>query len=382
MKKQPPTACVIGAGIIGSWTALHLAEAGVRTTLIEQFPLPHTRGSSHGLSRAFRLLGELELGRLDYSLDRWQSLEKASGETLFVKTGLLNFGLPGDPDLKKYMAVLRDGGRPFEWLQAEAIANRFPELNYPQEWGAAWDPNGGILIAHRCLTAVQSRFLALGGRMVTGRVESVDPDVGTGVSIGVRSSVSGNIEALSFDRAVVCAGPWTAKLVPQLKGFLRSLLTPVTYWRDPTGRCSSANGFPIIFNARLTGIYGLPSCEYPGLVKMLFHGGPETDPDTRDLASFLPYVEKVTHYVRDHLPLLDHEKPAILETCMYTMSPDSNPIIDRLTDNLVVGCGFSGSGFKHSPATGWMLAALALGQEASVPKGFRADRYVLDRFED
>ena len=133
---------------------------------------------------------------------------------------------------------------------------------------------------------------------------------------------------------------------------------------------------------RLTGIYGLPSCEYPGLVKMLFHGGPETDPDTRDLASFLPYVEKVTHSVRDHLPLLDHEKPAILETCMYTMSPDSNPIIDRLTDDLVVGFGFSGSGFKHSPATGWMLAALALGQEASVPKGFRADRYVLDRFED
>jgi len=35
---------VIGAGIIGSWTALHLAEAGISTTLIEQFPLPHARG--------------------------------------------------------------------------------------------------------------------------------------------------------------------------------------------------------------------------------------------------------------------------------------------------------------------------------------------------
>lgn len=56
--------------------------------------------------------------------------------------------------------------------------------------------------------------------------------------------------------------------------------------------------------------------------------------------------------MREHLPLLDHSKPAILETCMYTMSPDSNPIIDRLACNLAVGCGFSGSGFKHSPATG------------------------------
>jgi len=382
MKKQPVTVSIIGGGVIGSWTALHLAEAGVRTTLFEQFPLPHTRGSSHGLSRAFRLLGEPELARLDYSLARWQALEKANGETLFVKTGLLNFGPPGDPDLEKHMAVLRDAGRPFEWLESETLAARFPMLKYSKECGAAWDPNGGILIAHRCLNAVQSKFLALGGRIVTGQVESVKSQAGAGVQIEVRFNTTGKIETLSFDRTVVCAGPWTAKLVPQLSGLLRSLLTPVTYWRDPTGSYSASSGFPILFNARLTGVYGLPSCEYHGLVKMLFHGGPETDPDTRDLASFKPYVKKVKRYVRDHLPLLDHQKPAILETCMYTMTPDNYPILDRLADNLVVGCGFSGSGFKHSPATGWMLAALALEQEDTVPEGFRADRYVLERFQN
>ena len=139
MTKQPAAVCVIGGGIIGSWAALHLAEAGVSTTLIEQFPLPHTRGSSHGLSRAFRFLGELELGRLEYSLDRWQALEKASGETLFVKTGLLNFGPPGDPDLEKYLSVVADGGRLIDWLESEAIAARFPMLSYTDEWGAAWD---------------------------------------------------------------------------------------------------------------------------------------------------------------------------------------------------------------------------------------------------
>ena len=382
MKKQSATVSVIGGGIIGSWTALHLVEAGVRTTLFEQFPLPHTRGSSHGLSRAFRLLGELELARLDYSLVRWQSLEKATGETLFVKTGLLNFGPPGDPDLEKHMAVLRDGGRPFEWLESGTIAARYPMLKYSAEWGAAWDPNGGILIAHRCLNAVQSRFLALGGRIVTGRVELVESQVGAGVRIDVRSNTTGNMETLSFDRTVVCAGPWTAKLVPQLSGLLRSLSTPVTYWRDPSGSYSAATGFPILFNARLTGVYGLPSCEYHGLVKMLFHGGPETDPDTRDLVSCKPYVKKVNRYVRDHLPLLDHRKPAILETCMYTLTPDNDPILDRLASDLVVGCGFSGSGFKHSPATGWILAALALEQEDTVPEGFRADRYVMERFQN
>ena len=382
MKKETETVSVIGGGIIGSWTALHLAAAGVRTTLFEQFPLPHTRGSSHGLSRAFRFLGELELGRLDYSLDRWSTLEKATGETLFAKTGLLNFGPPEDPDLDRYMAVLRDSGRPVEWLDGETIAARFPMLKYSEGWGAAWDPNGGILIAQRCLNAVQSRFLALGGQIVTGRVESVEPQAEVGVRIEVRSETTGRSETLTFDRTAICAGPWTAKLVPQTKGFLRSLLTPVTYWRDPTGKYSASNGFPIIFNARLTGIYGLPSYEYPGLVKMLFHGGPESDPDTRDMASHKPYVKKVRNYVQEHLPLLDHSKPAILETCMYTMTPDGDPIIDRLSENVVIGCGFSGSGFKHSPATGRMLAALALDQEDSVPQGFRLDRYVIDRFQN
>jgi len=373
------SACVIGGGIIGSWAALHLAEAGVRTTLFEQFPLPHTRGSSHGLSRAFRFLGEYELDRLDYSLSQWQALEEVTGDTLFVKTGLLNFGVPGDVDLEHFMGVLRDGGRPVEWLGNEDIAARYPMLKYPQEWGAALDPNGGILIAHRCLNAVQSRFLAKGGEIVTGRVESLTPEDDDTVHIEARSNTSGKLEAYSFGRAVICAGPWTAKLVPELSPHLRTLRTPVTYWRDPSGRYSASSGFPIVFNARLTDIYGLPSLEYPGLVKMLFHGGPEADPDARDQVSCDPFVEKVNQYVRDHFPLLDHDQPAILETCMYSMTPDGAPVIDRLAGNLVVGCGFSGSGFKHSPATGKMLAALALDRDDTVPRGFRADRYHLAR---
>ncbi len=92
LKRSSARVCVIGGGIIGSWAALHLAEAGAQTTLVEQFPLPHTRGSSHGLSRAFRFLGEHELGRLDYSLARWLELEKVLGQAVFIKTGLLNFG--------------------------------------------------------------------------------------------------------------------------------------------------------------------------------------------------------------------------------------------------------------------------------------------------
>ena len=56
-------------------------------------------------------------------------------------------------------------------------------------------------------------------------------------------------------------------------------------------------------------------------------------------------------------------------------------MIDRLNSNVVAGCGFSGSGFKHAPATGLMLAAFALDQDEAIPIEFRKDRYALGRLQ-
>jgi len=66
---------------------------------------------------------------------------------------------------------------------------------------------------------------------------------------------------------------------------------------------------------------------------------------------------------------------------MYTMTPDSEPVIDRLGDRVVIGCGFSGSGFKHSPASGQMLAKLALGRADSLGPGYQLPKYRLYRLE-
>lgn len=178
------------------------------------------------------------------------------------------------------------------------------------------------------------------------------------------TSPDGEAARSSYDAVAVCTGPWAAGLLPELDRVLRIVSTPVTYWRDPTGEHAAARGFPILFNARLTDVYVLPSYEYPGRVKVLFHGGPASDPESSDPAASDPYVRRVADYVRRHLPLLDASGPAILETCFYTMTSDGRPIIDRLHDGVTVGAGFSGSGFKHAPATGRMLAALAMGRAA------------------
>ena len=56
---------VVGAGVNGSSTAHHLVKKNVKVLLIEQFPIPHTRGSSHGQTRVTRCLYYDEiLGRM------------------------------------------------------------------------------------------------------------------------------------------------------------------------------------------------------------------------------------------------------------------------------------------------------------------------------
>ena len=157
--------CVIGGGIIGSWTALHLARAGIRTVLMEQFPLPHTRGASHGASRVIRLLGDENLAALEFSYAEWRALEQRSGEQLLVPTGLINLGPEHDEYLAKFTAIVRAGGYQVEELDEETLRRTYPAVSYPG-LGAVRDPSGAILLAHSCVAAVQREFRQLGGRIL------------------------------------------------------------------------------------------------------------------------------------------------------------------------------------------------------------------------
>ena len=95
--------------------------------------------------------------KLDYSFDQWKSLEEEIGSTLYVKTGLINFGTCdskhscNDDYLIKHMGVLEASGKPYEWLTPNEIRRRFGGdlLNYPDHWGSVYDPNGGVLLAHK-----------------------------------------------------------------------------------------------------------------------------------------------------------------------------------------------------------------------------------------
>ncbi|KAG8171427.1 hypothetical protein JTE90_019697, partial [Oedothorax gibbosus] len=153
----------------------------------------------------------------------------------------------------------------------------------------------------------------------------------------------------------------------------------VYYFKEKKlGAYSVENGFPTLLEVGKTDIYALPSLEYPGLVKVCLHGGVPCDPDARDQTPQKPEFDAlIRSYVAEHFPLLETE-PAIVETCMYTTTPDEKFIVDFVPQhkNIVIGTGFSGTGFKTAPVIGRLLSQLATGSEPFLDiSAFRLSRF-------
>ncbi|NXE84244.1 SOX oxidase, partial [Cochlearius cochlearius] len=383
-------AIVIGAGIQGSFTAYRLAQRHRDTLLLEQFILPHSRGSSHGQSRITRSAypqGHYARMMPD-SFHLWQQLEAEASTSLYRRTGLVVLGPAGAPELEDCRCSLDAG----EVLDATELAQRFPGLQLHAGEVAMWDGTGGVLFADRALRAVQDVFRRHGGTLRDGeKVLRIEP--------GAVLTVTTTAGVYRAPRLIITAGAWTGALVAPLG--LRLPLQPlrinVCYWREKEpGTPSAGRVGPCFMALGLSqaphGVFGLPALEYPGLVKVsgarrwqgdplaspppnwlppqvCYHHGSPTDPEERDRAPPAaphPDVALLSSFISSYLPRLETQ-PAVVETCLYTNTPDGDFILDRHPkfSNIIIGAGFSGHGFKLAPVVGKLLCELSLGEEPS-----------------
>ena len=78
--------------MVGSAAALALRRRGLKVTLLEQFYIGHTRGSSHGPSRIIRYLYDHEryLQLMPNAYKLWKQLEEEEDVKLYTKSGIMN----------------------------------------------------------------------------------------------------------------------------------------------------------------------------------------------------------------------------------------------------------------------------------------------------
>ncbi|XP_012939101.1 peroxisomal sarcosine oxidase [Aplysia californica] len=373
---------VIGAGIEGSSSAYSLAKSGQKVLLIEQFPLPHGRGSSHGHSRITRYAYEDDfyVRMMVDAFPLWAELQKEAGVEFFVPCGVLDIRAAGSASEQRVVSALRTHNIPHEVLNSSELKARFPAVTTTDGYGAVWDPSGGLLRADKCLAAYQTVFKQLGG--VIREAEPV-----TSLTPGDLVSVVTSRSVYRAHKVVIATGPWTDRFASALNVNLplRPIRISVLYWKADPERLKEhgAKYLPCILDSRDTReghfhVYGLPIDEYPGLVKVALHDGPDINPDHRDATDSAWIDHVVAKYVSELLPFLDSKQPALREHCIYTNTPDKHPFIDRHPQypNVVICAGFSGHGFKLAPAVGKAVTELISGKTPSYNMApFRLDRF-------
>ena len=348
---------VVGLGIMGSAALRALAGRGLRVVGIERFAPGHDRGSSHGATRIIRL-GYFEhpsyVPLLRRAYTQWRELERDCGRRLMHITGIVEIGPPDGIVVAGTLAASREHELAHEVLDAREAMRRFPAFKLPADDVAVTQPDGGYLLAEPAIDALIALAQTAGAEIRTGEtVRAIEPR-GGGVRVTTQRGV---IDAGS---AIVTAGPWVKTLLPDFPAPLR-VTRQVLGWFEPLQRSAFAN-FPVFLIESRHGIhYGFPP-DADGLVKVAkhHHGDETVDPETYDRTVSAADENLIRAALAEHLP--DANGPlAAAKTCLYTMTPDGDFVLDRVpgAPQIVVASPCSGHGFKFAPVIGEILADLA-----------------------
>ncbi len=366
---------VVGVGGMGSAATYHLAKQGLDVVGLERYDIPHSQGSSHGITRIIRL-PQFEdpayVPLVRRAMELWQDLDASADSSLLHQVGSVDFGHPEGDIVDDSKASCSVHDIPHEVLTGEELSQRFPGYDVPEEYRAVYQPDGGFLHSEQCTVAhveaahchgatIRAREVVEDWRATESEVQ-VTTDRGTYVA----------------EKLVVTAGAWTGQLLPALDEYLEPE-RQVLGWFQPRSAEYDPEQFPV-FVAEVSDehYYGFPAYHVPGFKLGKFNhrnetGSPDelkTEPGREDERILREFTE--SYFPRANGPTMR------LSTCMFTNTPDEHFILDRHPDhhNVIVGAGFSGHGFKFASVVGEILASMAVDEETSQNRGlFQLSRF-------
>ena len=373
MPKCVYEALVVGAGICGLSTLYHLQRLGCHSlALVEQFQPGHTRGSSHGTSRITRSSYDkdvyVELMQVAHHLE-WPRLEQDTGLQLIFPTPGVLFG-PNDGPIRDYAEAVQRVGIPIDVVSPREARIRTPMFRYQPEDMILFDPTCAVIAAADVLRTLQAKA-ASADCFFNTRVQRIDV---TKDPIEVHTDTG----VITAERLVVAAGPWVDHLMPSLTSSVSVIQQTVGYFEmDGVSASYEPGAFPVwiyLEKDQNEHFYGLPQFQRPG-IKVARHitSGLSENPDQPAqtdplrVADLEDFISRKFHPAAQRLVATEH--------CYYTNTATTDYILDRHPDNqqVVIGAGFSGHGFKLGPVSGRILAELVMQGKTSLPE-FEAHR--------
>lgn len=373
-------AIVIGAGVIGSSVAYHLARLGCTNVLVldrTQVGAGTTSQSSGILRTHYSVIENVRLAQASWRVfnDFANYLGDEEASAGMVKCGYLIAAPEGSKvaPLRAALQAQQAQGIEVSFLDAQQASALLPIARFDDAVLIGYEPEAGFADAYLVASSFARAARRLGVKVMEGvEVQKLLREEGkvTGVetSAGVFNApivVSAqNIWATDIER-------WTG------------IASPVKPERHSVLALEGPQ--PYTFNMPVYKDLGSPGmlyCRSYGGKQMLVSEGivgetlPEPDNEQGDIS--MDYMVEVGGQVAERFPSFETAGIASSWTGVYDVTPDWNPVLGRLPDvpGLVVGYGFSGHGFKLSPAVGLVLAQSALG----LPTEVDIAPYALERF--
>jgi sarcosine oxidase len=352
---------IIGVGGMGSAAAYQLAKRGKRVLGIERFDIPHSFGSSHGISRIIRLPyyedpAYVPLLRRAYEL--WREIEVLSGQEILVITGSIDASAEDDPLFQGALASARLHDLAHDVLTGEQVNARFPGYALPASHHAVFQAEGGLVASERAIVAHVEAAQAYGA-VIHAREKVLDWSVQDGNDGVVVTTDRGRYTA---ERLVLTAGSWMGELVPSLKRVAVPERQVLAWLQPREARLFGPDAFPV-FNLQVEEgrYYGLPIYQVPGFKFGRYHHRDETgpaesvcrEPDLEDERILRSFAER-------YFPRGAGSTMA-LRTCMFTNTPDEHFILDLSPEyeQVVLASPCSGHGYKFCSVVGEIIADLA-----------------------
>lgn len=319
-------------------------------------------GASHGATRNFNTAYAEDdyLALLSEAKGLWEGLAEETGTRLLDLVGLANHG--NVARLREVRSAHAKRGIASHFISAKEAGERWPGMAFRSD--VLFVPESGRVRAAEALRVLRTSAEAHGARF-----EYSTPVRDIRVLGDDRAVVVTDSQEIMAHRVVVTAGAWTSKLVGTQVPLPRLVVT-----QEQPAHFTPINGsqlWPSFNHAPDPGdphddywyspVYGMLT---PGEgVKAGWHGvGPVTDPDARTFQPEPVQLEALRRYAREWLPGVDAES-AVPISCTYTSTANEDFVLDRFGP-LVIGAGFSGHGFKFTPAMGRVLADLVDGIDA------------------
>ncbi len=352
---MPDLSCdvaIIGAGVIGTSIAWHLAKRGVTNVVVVEKEINPGMGSTAkaagGIRAQFNSKINVELSKL--SIPAFERFPAEMGMDIqFNQVGYLWIA-SRDEDLRlfeKMVADQRRMGLDVQLLDRAGVATHAPYVRIDDVVGGTFHQKDGYAPPADYVMGYHKRSKELGVRYllatsVTGVVTR------GGAAVGLKTSAG----EISAEKIVCAAGAYSGKI-----GEMIGVEIPVVPVRR---QCFVTKPIPLPHPIPMTidfasGVY--MHTESGGvLVGLADKNEPASFNETVDS----DFIAKMAELAMSRVPVLESAEILTSWAGLYEVTPDHHPILGALPGlaNFHLATGFSGHGVMHAPATGQLLAEL------------------------